>query len=199
MTWFCFSASSSCSTFVLPALNCASSPLHMEKSLIQALVSASFFCQHISKLIRSALFGMFLLIHSNPANSVNVWKGATISRNMVGGRSQEACQNTKWRCVWCKSCRQLWIRQGGPLTLISSCHRCWHPADSACQCSAAVQTLNVTLSRLELRTHLNLDTDQECIKYLTVWREDRSCDQNSDPRSVLLFLEASRIQPWRLV
>ena len=39
-------------------------------------------------------------------------------------------------------------------------------------------------SRPELRTHLNLDTDQECIKYLTVqltW----SHDPNSDPRSVI--------------
>lgn len=56
----------------------------------------------------------------SPSNSVNVWKGATISRNIlgifgVGGGEveQEACQNSKWRCgMW--SCRQLWIRQERP-------------------------------------------------------------------------------------
>lgn len=63
------------------------------------------------------------------------------------------------------------------------------PADSAHHCNADVQALNVTLSRLELRTRLYLDTDQECIRYLTVgltWLRD----PYSDPRSVQLFQEA---------
>ena len=137
----------------------------------------------------------------SPANSVNVWKGATISRNVVVifgvrgvgvGKKPVRLQNRGVGCNAASSCGSddLWPWFPG-------CHRCWHPADSACHCNADIQTLNVTLSRLQLRANLNLDTDQECIKYLTVELMS-SRDPNSDPRSVLIFLEASWIWAQRL-
>lgn len=113
-------------------------------------------------------------VYYSPSNSVSVWKSATISRKTVvvfavGGvglsKRPARIQNGGVGCEAAGSCgsdgKDLWPWFPG-------CRRCWHPADSACHCNAGVQTPSVTPSRLELRTHLNLDTDQKCIKYLTV-------------------------------
>lgn len=180
------------SVFMSSVLNGASHTTDGDKHKVSVSLSFSLSAPFKANSIYSVWYGPHTLQY-NPANSVNVWKGAAISRNMVGvGKRPVRIQNGG---MWCKaagSCgSDLWPWFPG-------CHRCWHPVDSACHCNADIQTLNVSPSRLELRTHLNLDTDQECIKYLTV-ELTRSRDLNSDPRSVLLFLEASRTRAQRLV
>lgn len=61
------------------------------------------------------------------------------------------------------------------------------PAFLACHCCTNIQGLSVTLPCLELITHPNPDTHQECIRYLAV---ELMCsyDPNSDAWSVSLAI-----------
>lgn len=134
-----------------------------------------------SELIRSALFGMFLiLLCYNTTNSVNVRKRCNYKQK-YGGVSARGPVRIQNGGVRCEAAGSFWSDGDDPWPRFPGCHGRWQPLRNSFVIEMlTIKPLNVTPSRPELSTHLNLDTHQECIRCLkdgtfeSMWPEQRS-------------------------